>query len=111
MDGQLPDGDWSTNGRVNFCHQRFFVYPGPTSNPSLTWKKADIFKINGDDDDVIHIIWRNGYFSTISVIACQFFVASCFIILENMAMNAYMMDILATIPERYISNFAKFITV
>ena len=33
-------------------HQRLFrVYPETTSNPSLAWKKAVIFKINGDDDD------------------------------------------------------------
>ena len=24
---------------------------GQTSNPSLTWKKDDVFKINDDDDD------------------------------------------------------------
>ena len=30
----------------------FGCYPwGKTSNPSLARKKADVFKINGDDDD------------------------------------------------------------
>ena len=28
------------------------VYPGATSNRSLEWKKADVFKINGDDDEL-----------------------------------------------------------
>ena len=31
------------------CHQRLVIYPGVT-NPSLAWKKADVFKTNGDDD-------------------------------------------------------------
>ena len=28
------------------------VYLGVTSNRSLEWKKADVFKINGDDDEL-----------------------------------------------------------
>ena len=31
-------------------NRRLVVYPGQT-NPSLAWKKANVFKINGDDDD------------------------------------------------------------
>ena len=52
MDRQLPDGNWSS-GRVNSCKvsPSLIVYPaGQMSNPSLEWKKADVFKINGDDD-------------------------------------------------------------
>ena len=35
MDGQLPDGDWSTCGRVNSvkCHQRLVVHPGANVQP------------------------------------------------------------------------------
>ena len=42
---------------------------GPTSNPSLTWKKADVLKINCDDDDddghcseekQVEIVWSCG---------------------------------------------------
>ena len=53
MDRQLPDGDWSTSGRVNSCKVSPMVgHPGLTSLPSSAWKKADIFKLNGDDDDI-----------------------------------------------------------
>ena len=31
-------------------HQRLVVHPGQTSNSSLVWKRADVFKINDDDE-------------------------------------------------------------
>ena len=50
MDRQLPYGDWSTSGRVNSCN----VSPKVGCLPwgATSWKKADILKINSDDDDV-----------------------------------------------------------
>ena len=55
MDRQLPDGYCTTRGRVNSCKVQLKVgcfTLGQTSiNPSIAWKKADVFKINGDDDD------------------------------------------------------------
>ena len=56
MDRQLPDSIWSISGRVDSYKDSpkvdcFNVYPGQTFNPILAWKKADIFKIKGDDDE------------------------------------------------------------
>ena len=50
----VPDGDWSTSGWVNFCRVSPNVgcLPGwQMSKPSFVWKKADVFKINANDDD------------------------------------------------------------
>ena len=38
-------------------HLIFSVYPGENvSNSSLVWKKADIFKIIGDDDEISRVM-------------------------------------------------------
>ena len=50
MDRQLPDCDWSIGG-VNSCEvsPKVGCLPWDT-NPSLAWKKANVFKINDDDE-------------------------------------------------------------
>ena len=53
MDRQLPGGDWFTGGRVSSCKvsRSVVVNLRQTFNPSLAWKIANVFKMNGDDDD------------------------------------------------------------
>ena len=40
------------------CQQTLVVHPGSNVNPSLAWRKANVFKINGDDDD-LHLSFTN----------------------------------------------------
>ena len=52
---QLPDGDWSTSGHVNSCEVspsvKVVCLPwGKNTTLALVLKKADVFKINGDDE-------------------------------------------------------------
>ena len=62
MNRQLPYGDWSTGPLVAElthikCHQRLVVCPGVMNVHScfiIAWTKADIFKINGDDDSLFY---------------------------------------------------------
>ena len=54
MDRQLPYGVWSTSGRFNSCKvlQKVGCLTwGITFNRSLMWKKAEVFKLNGDEED------------------------------------------------------------
>ena len=52
MERRLPDGDWSTykvSPKV-YCLPR-------SKHPTLAWKKADVFRINGEDElNKIHIL-------------------------------------------------------
>ena len=53
------------------CHRRLVVSLGKTSNTRLVWKKAEVFKINGDDDDDhLESQYRHSNYPPFEVLAC-----------------------------------------
>ena len=52
MDRQLSDVDGSTSGRANFCRMSILLAAYPGANVQPQWEKADVFEINGDDDEI-----------------------------------------------------------
>ena len=54
VDKQLPDGNWSTSGRVNSCKVPLKVgcllWENIQPQLARTWKEAEVFKRNCGDD-------------------------------------------------------------
>ena len=52
-DRQLPDGDCSliVEFSIVMCYQMLVVYTGANAQPCGAWRRADVFKINDEDED------------------------------------------------------------
>ena len=70
------NGNFSTSGRVTSCKVSPEVWLstlGQTSDPSLAWKKSDVFKIK-DDDELMIVLF---FYFLVSVYVCFISFSFC----------------------------------